>query len=173
LQKIIDLRALRVVALLVVAGASVAGLTFRIAMVDSGESRGSFSGLLSLNLRLGQPIGDAIFDGIAEYGIPGLRLRLKQCEEPIFAVPLTLTSATGASLADRGYRKPAAYLSTDVYRGQIRKDFSHFSRLIAYLSESPNFDGGYFFVRFSAPTNCHVESEAYIGWAGTILKPRA
>jgi hypothetical protein len=163
-------RSLRVVALFMIVAACGAGLAIRIAMMASRGPETPFRGVESLDFSLGQSIGAAKFDGIVADSPAGLRLRLEPCGEPIFAAPMLLTDVTTTEVADRAYRKSPAYLSTDVYRGQIRKEFSHFSRLIARsLLETYNLEGGYF-VRFYAPADCRVENTSYIEWAEAILK---
>jgi hypothetical protein len=162
---------LRAIALLLVAGSSLAGLAFRISAIDSGQGHAQFPGLQGLNLRLGQPLGDAIFDGLTEESPAGLRLKLKQCEEPVIAAPMLLTAVAGCQVADRAYRTSPAILSTDVYHGRIRKGFTHFSRLIARgILDAYNGDDRYF-VRFYAAEDCHVENAAYLDWAEAILSP--
>ena len=138
--------------------------------MESSGPETPFRGIEALDFSLGQPIGDAKFDEIVDDSPAGLRLRRDQCGDPIFAVPMLLTAATITQVADRVYKKSPAYLSTDVYRGQIHKEFSHLSRLIARgLLETYNLEGGYF-VRFYAPADCHVENTSYIQWAEAILK---
>jgi hypothetical protein len=89
---------LRTVAFVVVALAALSGLISRMTKV---RSEASFAGVESLNLSPGQPFGSATFDGIAGKRIATIRLRTKQCGEPIYAAPLQLRAVSEVELADR------------------------------------------------------------------------
>ena len=160
-----SLAGLRAIAFVLVALAVLTGLILRIATVRPGVA--SFAGVESLNLSPGQPFGRATFDGIAAEDVPSIRLRTKQCDEPIYAAPLQLRSVADVELADRAYLDHRGYGSTNVYRGQVRQTFSHLARVLARNPLTPyKLD---YFIRFYAPSDCAIDDQAYIEWADMIL----
>jgi hypothetical protein len=89
-------------------------------------------------------------------------------------VPIEILSPTAPQIADSAYRRMPCYHSTDVYRGQIRKDFSHLAKVASYVAarasvDARNIDINYFF-RAYAPSRCDIGPEAYIGWVTAIFK---
>ena len=160
-----SLAELRAIAFVLVAVAVLVGLISRIATGPSGGA--SFAGVESLNLSPGQPFGRATFDGIAAEDVPSIRLRTKQCGEPIYAAPLKLRSVADVELADRAYLDHRGYGSTNVYRGQVRRTFSHLARVLARNPLTPyRLD---YFIRFYVPSDCAIDDHAYIEWAEMIL----
>jgi hypothetical protein len=122
---------LRVFAFVVIAGAALAGIAARVAIVRLGAPEITFAGIESIDRKVGQPLADATFDGIAEEAIASVRLSAKGCGDPIFAAPILLTAVEIPQSADRAYLKDPRYRSVDVYDGEVRRDFSHIRRLIA------------------------------------------
>jgi hypothetical protein len=160
---------LRTAAFVLVAFAALASLISRIAIAGSGEGLVAFAGVQSLDLPIGQPIGQAIFDGIVGEPFPSVRLRVSQCVDPIFVTAMPLKSVAVAEFTDRAYLDHPGYTATSVYRGKVRPHFSHFFRLFARNPLEPyNLDTGYF-VRFYAPANCVIDTQAYVEWARLIL----
>ena len=160
-----SLAGLRAVALVVVALAALMGLVTRIAAVQSPVA--SFAGVESLNLSPGQPFGRATFDGIASEDVPSVRLRTKQCGEPIYAAPLRIRAVAEVELADRAYLDRPGYGVTNVYRGQVHQTFSHFARILARNPLTPySLD---YFIRFYAPSDCLIDDQTYVEWAAMIL----
>lgn len=160
-----SLAGLRAVAFVLVALAAMMGLITRIEAVQSPVA--SFAGVESLNLSPGQPFGRATFDGIAREDVPGVRLRTKQCGEPIYAAPLQLKSVAEVEIADRAYLDRPGYGVTNVYRGQVHQTFSHFARILARNPLTPyRLD---YFIRFYAPSDCVIDDQAYVEWAEMIL----
>jgi hypothetical protein len=156
---------LRAVAFVLVALAVLTGVISRMATVRSRVA--SFDGVESLNLSPGQPFGRAIYDGIVVENVPSVRLKTKQCDEPIYAAPLQLRSIAAVELADRAYLHHPGYGSTNVYRGQVRQTFSHLARVLARNPLTPyRLD---YFIRFYTPSDCVIDNQAYIEWAGMIL----
>ena len=161
----VSVAGLRAIAFVLVASAVSLGLISRIATVRSAAA--SFAGIESLNLSPGQPFGRATFDGIAVEDVPSIRLRTKQCIEPIYAAPMKLRSVADVELADRAYLDHRGYGSTNVYRGQMRQTFSHFARVLARNPLTPyRLD---YFIRFYVPSDCAIDDQAYIEWAEMIL----
>ena len=155
----------RTAAFILVALAVLIGLISRILIGRSDAT--AFAGVESLNLSVGQPFGRAIFDGIVSENVPSVRLRAKQCDEPVFAAPLQLRSVAEAELADRTYLGHRGYGATNVYRGQVRQTFSHLARVLARNPLTPfRLD---YFVRFYTPSDCAIDDRAYVEWAGMIL----
>lgn len=155
----------RAAAFAVVALATAAGLISRIA--TAGPDAGSFAGVESLDLSPGQPLGSATFDGIAREDVASVRLRTTKCGEPIYAAPLQLRAVAEVDLADRAYLGRPGYDATNVYRGQVRKTFSHLARVLSRSPLTPfRLD---YFVRFYAPAGCVIDDQAYVEWAGGIL----
>lgn len=160
-----SLAGLRAIAFVLVALAVLTGLISRTTTVRSGAA--SFAGVKSLNLSPGQPFGGATFDGIAAEDVPSIRLRTKQCDEPIYAAPLQLRSVADVELADRAYLDHRGYGSTNVYRGQVRQTFSHLARVLARNPLMPyQLD---YFIRFYVPSDCAIDDQTYIEWADKIL----
>jgi hypothetical protein len=156
---------LRAVAFVLVALAVLVGLISRITTVRSDAAL--FAGVESLNLSPGQPFGRATFDGIARDLVLSVRLRTKQCEEPIYAAPLQLRSVAEPELADHAYLSHPGYGETNVYRGQVRRTFSHLARVLSRNPLTPyRLD---YFVRFYAPSDCVIDDRAYVEWADMIL----
>ena len=117
----------------------------------------------------GRSIGDATLDGLEDRDALSLRLRPRQCSDPVFAVPLLLTNVAIPDIADRAYRTNSGYRTVDVYKGRVLGEFSYFSRLIARsLLETYDAPAGYY-VRFYAPANCEIRSKSFVQWADTIL----
>jgi hypothetical protein len=159
------LAGLRAVAFVLVALAVLIGLISR--MTTGRSDAGAFAGVESLNLAPGQPFGSATFDGIAIEDVPSVRLKARQCDQPIYATPLQLRSVAEAELADRAYLGRPGYSATNVYRGQVHQTFSHFARVLARNPLTPyRLD---YFVRFYAPSDCVVDDHAYVEWAAMIL----
>jgi hypothetical protein len=160
---------LRTVAFAAVALAAIVGLATRIVIANSGGPPVQFAGTKSLDLRVGQSFGDATFDGVDEND--ALRLRLKQCNDYVFAVPILLTNIAIPELADRDYGRRPHYTHVEVYNGQLRREFSRLPKLIAHgILKRYNIDKG-FFVQFYAPTDCDIPDGSYVRWANLILKP--
>jgi len=156
---------LRAVAFLLVALAVLIGLISRITTVRLDAAL--FAGVESLNLSPGQPFGRATFDGIASESVLSVRLRTKQCDEPIYAAPLQLRSVAEVELADRAYLGRPGYGEINVYRSQVRQTFSHLARVLARNPLTPyRLD---YFVRFYAPSDCVLDDRAYVEWADMIL----
>ena len=106
-------------------------------------------------------------DGILSESFPTVRLRTKQCGEPIYAAPLQLRAVAEVDLADRAYLGRPGYDATKVYRGHVRKTFSHFARVLARNPLTPfRLD---YFARFYAPSDCVIDDHIYLEWAGMIL----
>jgi hypothetical protein len=156
---------LRAVAFILVALAALIGLISRTATVRSVAA--PFVGVEALNLSPGQQFGSATFDGIGRESVPSVRLRTKQCREPIYAVPMSLIAVADVELADRAYLDRPGYAATNVYHGQVRQTFSHFARAFARNPLAPY--RREFFVRFYAPSGCAIDDQAYVEWAGMIL----
>ena len=123
-----------------------------------------------LNRFAGQSIGGAILDGLEEKDIVSIRLRPGQCNEPVFAVPIPLTSVVVPDLADRAYGNIPGYTIINVYNGRVRGEFSRLPRLLARGLLGIHKVGAAVFVRFYAPTNCEIQNESFVRWADTILK---
>jgi hypothetical protein len=161
----LDVRALAFVA---VALACVGGVASRVVLATLHPPVPLIIGKLS-ELRLGQSIGEATFDGFDDSVENATRLRLMQCHGPVFALPLALTAVTVAEIADRAYGKLDGYRKADVYQGKVYRDFSRFRRLITrslveyYYSESG------FSVRFYAPADCNLPDAAYVACAKSLL----
>jgi hypothetical protein len=152
-------------AFVIVALAALTGLTSRIAISHTGATE--FDGVESLNLSPGQPFGRASFDGILSESVPTVRLKAKQCAEPIYVVPMQLRAVAEPELADRTYLDRVGYSATNVYQGEVRHTFSHLERVLARNPLTPfRLD---YFVRFYAPPGCAIDDEAYVEWAGLIL----
>lgn len=153
------------IAFVLVVLAVLVGLTLRMTTGRSGAA--SFAGVESLNLSPGQPFGHATFEGIDTEDVSSLRLKTKQCGEPIYAAALKLRSVAEVELADRAYLDHPGYRSTNVYRGQVRQTFSHLARVLARNPLTPyRLD---YFVRFYAPSDCIIDDRAYVEWAEMIL----
>ena len=169
------LAGLRAVAFFLVALAVLVGLISR--MTTARPDAAWFTGVESLNLTPGQPIGSATFDGIVIENVPSVRLKTKQCDEPIYAAPLQLRSVAEVELADLAYLGRPGYSATNVYRGQVRRTFSHFARVLAgtlsqlarALARKPLASNIDYFVRFYAPSDCVIDDQTYAEWAGMIL----
>jgi hypothetical protein len=158
---------LRAVAFVVVALATLIGLISRLAIAKSGADTATFRGVEALGLSPGQPFGQATFDGTVDEGVAGLRLRVKQCGEPIYAAPIELKAVAFVEAADRGYLNHPGYGVTNVYHGQVRQNFSHLARVLARNPLTPyNLD---YFIRFYSPSDCAVDDQAYVEWADRIL----
>jgi hypothetical protein len=99
--------------------------------------------------------------------VPTVRLKAKQCDEPIYATPLQLKSVAEADLADRTFLSHPGYSETNIYRGEVRRTFSHLARVLSRNPLTPyKLD---YFVRFYAPSDCVIDDQAYVEWAGMIL----
>jgi hypothetical protein len=146
----------------------VGGYASRVAVATLHAPVALNIGKLS-ELRLGQPIGEATFDGFEESVENGLRLRMTQCHGPVFALPLSLTAVTGAEIADRAYGKLYGYGKADVYQGKAYRGFSRFRRLIARSLVEYYHSDSNFFVRFYAPIDCNLPDDAYVTCAKSIL----
>ena len=101
-------------------------------------------------------------DGILSESFPTVRLRTKQCGEPNYAAPLQLRAVAEADLADRAYLGRPGYDATKVYRGHVRKTFSHFARVLAGNPLTPfRLD---YFARFYAPSTASSTITSF--WKG-------
>lgn len=89
-----SLAGFRAAAFVLVALAVLTGLISRI--VTDQSDAATFAGVEALNLSPGQPLGRATFDGIVSQSVPSVRLKTKQCAEPIYAAPLRLRSVAVA-----------------------------------------------------------------------------
>jgi hypothetical protein len=156
----------RIVAFIVIAAAVLAGLASRVVFPNPRAGGIWFAGIASMDLRVGQALGDGTFDGVEQEPIPALRLRTKLCSEPVFAVPLRLSAVAITQVADASYLRLGGYRSTDVYSANVRKNFSHLDRLLA-RAMLETADG--FFVRFYAPSHCEIGDDAYVAMANAIL----
>ena len=82
-------------------------------------------------------------------------------------LPRPMNSARGSNvaipeLADRDYRRRPHYTHVEVYNRQLRREFSHLSKLIVHgILAIYSIDKG-FFVRFYAPTNCDIADGSYV-----------
>jgi hypothetical protein len=158
---------LRSFAFAVVALAALVGLASRLAIARSGADMATFVGVEALNLSPGQPFGRGTFDGTVSEGVAGVRLRVEQCAEPIYAAPIELKAVAFVEAADRGYLSHPGYSTTNVYHGQVRQTFSHLARVFARNPLTPyNLD---YFIRFSTPSSCALDDQAYVEWADRIL----
>jgi hypothetical protein len=163
---------LRAVSLILLAAAAVAGLGIRIAHLNVADAAAPFAGIQSLDLSEGQSVGNARFEGITQNDFPSLQLRLTGCSEPVYAMPLQLTAVSIPADADQVYAGFPHYASTDVYRGQVRQNFSHLSRVIARgFVDTYNLETGYY-VRFYAPTDCGIREDDFVELTRAILKLR-
>ena len=161
---------LRGLAFLIVAAAALAGVATRVATARLGAAQAPFAGIQSIDLKPGQTLAGAVFDGIADDDISSVRLKANGCDEPIFASPILLTAVEIPQAADRAYLKDPRYRSLDVYDGAVRRGFSHVRRLIARaLLETYNSQAGYY-VRFYAPSNCEIADADFVKWAGEIMR---
>lgn len=160
---------LRGFALLVVAAAALAGVATRVATARLGAGEAPFAGIQTIDLKPGQSLGGAVFDGIADDDVSSVRLKANGCGDPIFASPILLTAVEIPEAADRAYLKDPRYRSIDVYDGGVRREFSHVRRLIARaLLETYNSPAGYY-VRFYAPSACEIADADFVKWAGEIM----
>jgi hypothetical protein len=151
-----------------VIAASLVGLASRLVKINVPVVE-----FQSPELRLGEAIGDATFDGIVENGPFGVRLRLTQCSDVVYGVPIAILHVATPQIANRAYGRSPLYRSTDVYRGQIREEFSYFSRLSSFFAArflNPDSVDISFFVRFYSPSDCDIGRSTYVLWAGAILK---
>lgn len=153
----------RTFVLTVIIAACLLGVASRIVMAT--EHRIAHVIAVETELRVGQPLGDAVYDGVYDDGPSNFRLLWKGCDDPIVAVPMPLYFVGAPDVADRAFGRLAGYISTDVYRGKIRTNFSYFDRLIA---RNP-FQAAGFFVRFYASSACAVDTDAYGKLASAVL----
>jgi hypothetical protein len=165
---------LRVAAFCVIATAALVGVATRLSKMTTVTAEPAAFELKSLDLRVGEPIGNAAFDGVRNTEPPGVRLRVPGCIDSVFVVPIEILSPTAPQIADNTYSQMPYYRSTDVYGGRIRKDFSHLSKVASYLAarvfvDARNVDINYF-LRVYAPSGCDIEPAAYLAWAAAILK---
>lgn len=160
---------IRTLAFILVGLAAITGLALRIVMANSHAPSVPFAGIESMDLAVGHPIADATFDGLNEDQISAVRLRLKQCRNPVFAAPMLLNAVAVPEIADQIYRKPT-YDRVDVYKGKLYRGFSRLSRIVSLIFlDSYNSQAG-FFVRFYSPADCNIRRDSYIAWADLILK---
>jgi hypothetical protein len=162
---VIPIAKLRAGAFVVVALAALAGVISRVAIAKSDG--GTFVGVEALGLSPGHLFGRATFDGTVNEGVSGVKLRVEQCGQPIYAVPIELKAVAFVEAADRGYLGHPGYAVTNVYHKQIRRTFSHFDRVLARNPLTPyNLD---YFLRFYSPSDCVIDEQAYVEWADGIL----
>ena len=162
---------LRTLAFIMIGLAAIVGLTTRIVIANARGPRVQFAGIQNLGLRAGQSIGNATFDGVEENDVPGVRLRTRQCNEPIFAVPILLIAVAVPEVSDRAYGSIPGYGKKDVYSGQVHGELSRFSKLFKRSFLETYNVGASYFVRFYAPANCEIANETYVRWADAILTP--
>jgi hypothetical protein len=161
---------LRALAFLVVAAAALAGVATRVATARFGAAQTPFAGIQTIDLKPGQSLAGAVFDGIADDDVSSVRLKASGCGEHVFASPILLTAVEIPQAADRAYLKDPHYRSLDVYNGRVRDGFSHVRRLIARaFLETYNSEAGYY-VRFYAPSNCEIPDDDFVKWAGEIMR---
>ncbi len=141
-------------------------LASRLAIAGSGAEM-AFVGVEALDMSPGQPFGRGTFEGTVDEGVPGVRLRAGQCDEPVFAAPIELKAVAFAEAADRGYLSHPGYSTTNVYHGQVRKTFSHLARVFARNPLTPYALD--YFVRFYTPSHCLLDDQAYVEWAKALL----
>jgi hypothetical protein len=134
-----------------------------------------FDDTRQLEMSLGDSIGNAVVDSVIRRPLTGVRLRLPQCGNPTFVVPMPILSVAVPQFADRAYGLPS-YRSTDVYRGHIRDGFSHISRMASYVAarvtalwSGPTISDDYY-VRAYVPSDCTVSTDAYVDWAAAVLR---
>jgi hypothetical protein len=162
---VIPLARLRAGAFVIATLAALAGVISRVAIAKSDV--GAFTGVEALGLSPGQLFGRATFDGIVNEGVSGIRMRVEQCGQPIYAVPIELKAVALVEASDRGYLGDRGYALTNVYHGQVRRPFSHLDRVLARNPLTPyRLD---YFVRFYSPSNCVIDEQAYVEWADKIL----
>jgi hypothetical protein len=162
---------IRTVAFVTIALAVLGGLSVRIFRAIYFAPRTAFTELQPMNSSEGQSAGDAAFDVVDDDDFLVLRLRLKQCSEPVFAVPIPLMAVATPELADQRFLNSPHYYRFDVYDEKVWKELSYVSRVITpYLIVTRNLLDRNIFVRFYAPKDCNVPDTSYVGWADTILK---
>ncbi len=169
-------RNLRVATLGAIAAAALIGAATRLERKSVVDFENIAFDARRLEMSLGDSIGNAVIDGVVNEPLEGLRLRLAQCGDPAFVVPIPILSVAAPQLVDRAYGLPA-YRSTDVYRGHIRDGFSHISRITSYVATRatalwPNelTIGDDFYVRAYVPSDCIISTDAYVEWAAAVLK---
>ena len=159
----------RTLAFILISLAAVVGLAARIVIADRGPPV-RLAAIQDLNRFAGQSIGGATLDGLEEKDIVSIRLRSGQCNDPVFAVPIPLTSVVVPDLADRAYGNIPGYTISNVYNGRVRGEFSRLPRLLARGLHGIHNVGASVFVRFYAPTICKIQNESFVMWADAILK---
>jgi hypothetical protein len=127
-------------------------------------------------LRIGDAIGEAVFEGVVEAPLPGFRLRLARCSGAVFILVVPLASGSAPQVLDQIYGHPP-YRSTDVYGGQIREEFSQVSKWASYIAARVRASWSRkqtgqeeVFVRAYAPSDCNVGQVAYLEWADAVLR---
>lgn len=153
----------RAFVLIVIIAACLLGVASRL--VTAAEHVTSRVIAMEQELRVGQPLGDAIYDGVYDAGPSNFRLRWKGCDDPVVAVPMPLYFVGAPDVADQAFGRLPGYSSIDVYHGRIRTNFSYFERLKA---RNP-FQAAGFFVRFYVSPACAIETGAYVKMASAVL----
>jgi hypothetical protein len=168
-------RNLRFVTLGAIAAAGLIGAGTRLEWRSAGGLEPVAFDPRRLEMSTGDSIGNAVVDSVVNKPLEGLRLRLPQCGNPAFVVPIPILSVTDPQVLDRAYGLPA-YRSTDVYRGHIRDGFSHISRVTSYITaraaalwSGPTISYD-FYVRAYVPSDCTISTAAYVEWAAAVLK---
>jgi hypothetical protein len=161
----------RTIAFATAALAAICSLSSRIFMAIYFAHPTTFIDFRSLNLSDRQLAGDAAFDLVDDDDFVVVRLRLTECSEPVFAVPIPLVTVAAPDIADQRFLSSPHYHRLDVYDGRVSKGLSYFSRIIApYLIVTRKVFDRNNFIRFYAPKDCNVPDTSYIRWADTILK---
>ncbi|RBP13741.1 hypothetical protein DFR50_1113 [Roseiarcus fermentans] len=160
---------LRATAFATIGLAVILGVTTRVVALKPFGPAAEASAAPIAALRVGQSLGDAAIEGVPDDDQPGIRIRAAHCAEPIFAAPLLLTAVAIPRLVDNAYGTRSGYQKLDVYRGEIRNEFSRLSRLLARsLAGSYNSPDG-FYVRFYTPKSCSISDRDFADWAGRIV----
>jgi hypothetical protein len=161
----------RTVAFATVAFAAVCSVSLRIFIAIYFTPPTNFIDFRSLNSSDGKLAGEAAFDRVDDDDFVVLRLRLSECSEPVFALPIPLMAVAAPDIADQRFLSSPHYRRFDVYNGRVSKGLSYFSRLIApYLTVSGQIFDRNNFIRFYAPKDCDVPDASYVRWSDIILK---
>jgi hypothetical protein len=162
--------ALRAAVFLFVVSTVLLGVTARVKLradapqVESIDDRAT-------KLGVGDRIGEATIDGVIRGPLPGFRLRLADCDRPVFVLIVSLVSAAEPQVADQIY-EDSPYRSTDIYQGQIIERFSHASKWAYYIASrvwaswsNARNDASNVFARAYVPIDCKVSTSRYVAWA--------
>ena len=95
----------RTIAFATVALAAICSLSSRIFMAIYFAHPTTFIDFRSLNLSDRQLAGDAAFDLVDDDDFVVVRLRLTECSEPVFAVPIPLVTVAAPDIADQRFLK--------------------------------------------------------------------